>query len=361
MTTLNRALFLVLLLSLAICVGAGAFWYNFTRVSMINAKEGVRFNVPPGATYKTISTDLSHQHLISHPLLFNIFIKYSGKKHNLKAGEYVLAYGSTPLQVLNQLTTGAGLLYHSFTVVPGSTFRQLRSALNKNSYLKHVSLNLSDAELAKRLGIAVANPEGLFFPDTYYFALGSSDLVILKNAYIAMQEKLNYAWQHRAANLPLKTPYEVLIAASIIEKETGLKEERPIIAAVLENRLRQNILLQFDPTVIYGLGARYEGKIYLTNLRENNPYNTYVHKGLPPTPISMPSLVSITAITQPDQNNYLYFVAKGDGLSHQFSTTLLEHYTAVAAAKNYHPWYFNADLMRGYLIKIFGQKMFNTN
>ncbi|MDR3492938.1 MAG: endolytic transglycosylase MltG [Gammaproteobacteria bacterium] len=353
MTTFKRALFIILGLFFPIFLGTCLFWLDFTHTSMIHAKEGVKYNVAPGATYKTISTDLYKQHLISHSLLFNILVRLDGNIHKLKAGEYLFPYGATPLHVLNQIMTGTGLIYHTFTIIPGSTFAQMRLVLNNNAELKHTSMNLSDAELMKRLGSSYTNPEGLFFPDTYYFVLGTPDLTLLKNAYHAMQTKLNAAWQHRAPNLPFKTSYEVLIAASIIEKETGLNEERPIIAGVLENRLRLNMLLQFDPTVIYGLGSRYTGKIYLTNLRENNPYNTYVVKGLPPTPISMPSLISINAVTQPDNNDYLYFVAKGYGSGHQFSRTLSQHNAAVSVSRVHLAGNFNVELIQKYLIKTF--------
>jgi UPF0755 protein len=180
------------------------------------------------------------------------------------------------------------------------------------------------------LGAANLKPEGEFFPETYYFTKGNSDLILLKHAFKAMQSKLNDAWSKRASALPYKNAYEALIAASLIEKEAYLSKERPIIAGVLVNRLKKEMLLQFDPSVIYGLGERYTGKLSKANLLENTAYNTYLHKGLPPTPIAMPSLASISAALHPEQNDYYYFVAKGDG-SHQFSKTLLEHNAAVKA------------------------------
>ena len=179
-----------------------------------------------------------------------------------------------------------------------------------------------------RLGDAALAPEGQFFPETYYYTKGSSDLVILKRAFDLMQSNLKEAWETRSPNLPYKNVYEALIAASLIEKEAYFDAERPVIAGVLVNRIRKNMLIQFDPTVIYGLGLRYNGKIHKQDLLENTPYNTYVHKGLPPTPIAMPGRTSINAALHPDNTDYLYFVARSDK-SHQFSKTLFEHQAAV--------------------------------
>jgi UPF0755 protein len=230
-----------------------------------------------------------------------------------------------------QMTTGKGLYYRLFTIVPGWSFTQLRRQLLLNKYLKHISQTYDDKQIMTELGNSSLAPEGEFYPDTYYYTRGVPDLVILKRAYQLMQLKLNEAWETRLPGLPYKDAYDALIVASLIEKEAYLNSERPVIAGVLINRLRKNMLLQIDPTVIYGMGDRYTGKIYKENLVENTPYNTYVHKGLPPTPIAMPSQASIEAAIHPQANDYYYFVAKGDG-SHQFSKTLLDHNVAVQEA-----------------------------
>lgn len=184
-----------------------------------------------------------------------------------------------------------------------------------------------------RISSSDVDPEGEFFPETYYYTKDVSDLVILKRAYDLMQSRLSEAWQMRAADLPYQNAYEALIAASLIEKEAYFASERPLIAGVLVNRLKKNMLIQFDPTVIYGLGLRYDGTIHKKDLLENTPYNTYVRKGLPPTPIAMPSMASIEAALHPDNTDYLYFVARKDK-SHQFSKTLPEHHAAVATVSN---------------------------
>ncbi|MCW5583083.1 MAG: endolytic transglycosylase MltG, partial [Gammaproteobacteria bacterium] len=231
------------------------------------------------------------------------------------------------------LTSGSGLYYRPFTIVPCWSFKQLRDELLKTEELRHLSAHFNDKQIMERLGYPGLSPEGEFYPDTYYYTKGDIDWVILKRAFHLMQSILQQAWQNRSPNLPYKNSYEALIVASMVEKEGYLNSERPVIASVLINRLNKNMLLQIDATVIYGLGSRYNGKIYKTDLLEDTVYNTYVHKGLPPTPIAMPGFVSIQSAMHPQQTDYYYYVAKGDG-SHHFSTSLEEHNAAVQAATN---------------------------
>jgi UPF0755 protein len=361
MTTLRRIILFVSIIFIAAGAGLGSAWEDFLQEAIVTDVQGFRYNVRPGATFKTVATDLYNQHILKNPRFFAWLVRYRKATHDLKAGEYLFPKGTTPDRMIGQITTGTGMIYHSFTIVPGMSFRQLRQALNKSNEFSHTTKELSDASIMKRLGHPDVNPEGQFFPDTYYFVVDSSDIILLKRAFNAMQTKLNNAWTHRAANIPFNTAYEALTAASIIEKEAEVKEELPIIAGVLSNRLRRDIMLQFDPTVIYGVGSRFDGTIHKSDLREDNPYNTYVHKGLPPTPISMPGKDAIEAVMHPDANNYLYFVARGDGATHQFSRTLAEHNAAVNASRAYHPWFFNTALVKQYLLKSFTQKIFNTN
>jgi len=213
-------------------------------------------------------------------------------------------------------------------LVEGKTFRQFRAALNENRDLVHDSATLGDKEILARLGVPETHPEGLFFPDTYVFNKGSSDLDVMRRASRAMQTRLAAAWEQRDRTVPLKSPYELLILASIVEKETGLAADRPLVAAVFANRLRRGMLLQTDPTVIYGLGERFGGNLRKIDLQTDTPWNTYTRPGLPPTPIAMPGLASLQAAARPPASDRLYFVARGDGSSH-FSASLDEHNNAV--------------------------------
>jgi UPF0755 protein len=214
------------------------------------------------------------------------------------------------------------------TIIEGWTFRQMRQALNAGARLRHDTQGWTDQALLEAIGANEAHPEGLFFPDTYYFDVGSSDLQVYKRAYHAMQKTLGRAWEARSTSAPYADAYQALVMASIIEKETGVPDERPQIAAVFVNRLRIGMRLQTDPTVIYGLGADFDGNLRKQDLLADTPYNTYTRAGLPPTPIALPSEAAIQAALNPDSSRALYFVAKGGG-RHQFSNTLEEHNRAV--------------------------------
>lgn len=335
------------------CWVAGMGWY-YLYTPAVTSEQGFRYVLQPAASVNRLISDLSSEKIIKHPTYFKILIYVRGSSHRLKAGEYLFPKGTTPSQIISQMVAGKGLIYHSFTIIAGWNFHQVSQALQQENNLRHLTTNLSDSELMKQLGSNYTSPEGLFFPDTYYFIENSTDLMLLKRAYHLMETKLNDAWQLRDSQSPFTSPYESLIAASLVEKEAYLNTERPIIAGVLMNRLKKDMLLQIDPTVIYGVGSQYNGKIQKKDLTANTPYNTYVHKGLPPTPIAMPSIDSIMAVMHPEQHDYIYFVAKGDG-SHQFSKTLNEHNVAVTQlrlieAKRPNTPYFNNAVIAKYLL-----------
>ena len=356
MSTLRRVGILFGIVLLAATVWLGIAWINFLKSSTVKEDKGAKYTVHAGASYKTVSSDLYQQRLIKQPFFFNLLFRYRDVVHQLKAGEYLFPKGSTPETMLTQITTGKGMVYHSFSIIPGTTFKQIRKALNNDMELLHTTRDLSDAEIMKQLGYPTLHPEGQFYPDTYYYVVDTPDLVLLKRAFHAMTVKLNRAWQERAPNAYFQTPYQALIAASIIEKEAKVHTELPVMAGVMVNRLKSNMVLQFDPTVIYGVGERYNGTIYKHDLADNNPYNTYIHKGLPPTPISMPGKEAIDAVMHPDQNDYYYFVGRGDHATHQFSKTLDEHYVAVNSAKLLTPMtqgFVNVVLLRKYVTKLF--------
>jgi UPF0755 protein len=255
------------------------------------------------------------------------WFRLSGQARQIKAGSYEIGQGVTPLSLLRKLVRGEEA-QRAVTLVEGLTFRQLRQTLLTADQLKPDTKDLSDSALMEKLGRPGLHPEGRFFPDTYSYAKGSSDLALLKRALRVMDQRLDAAWQQRAAGLPLKTPEEALILASIVEKETGRPSDRPMISGVFNNRLRIGMMLQTDPTVIYGLGDKFDGNLRKRDLLADTPWNTYTRAGLPPTPIAMPGKAALLAAVQPAQTKALYFVAKGDGTSH-FSASLEEHNRAV--------------------------------
>jgi UPF0755 protein len=266
---------------------------------------------------------------LQHPRIWALWARYQRLGSKIKAGEYALAPGSSPEQLLQLLTSGDVML-RSLTIVEGSTYAELRRAIDKRTDIKHTLNDLSDAELMQLLGSAERHPEAQFFPDTYQFAKGIADIDILRMAQQRMQRELAAAWATRAPGLLLNSPYEALILASIVEKETALASERPLIAGVFIERLSRGMLLQTDPTVIYGLGANYDGNLRKVDLLRDTPYNTYTRTGLTPTPICLPGAAALRAAVNPQRTGALYFVAtgKGDG-SHYFSRNLNEHNAAV--------------------------------
>jgi UPF0755 protein len=310
-----------------------ALWFAFVYASFLDTPivpvKGQSFDyvLKRGSSIKTLAYDLHSFGFLKKPDLLIILAYVQGTVGKLQAGEYHFPPGIKPAQLLEQIAAGK-VYYHKLRLIEGTTFAQFILVLENNPWLLHTLHGLSLVTIMEKLGLPPRNPEGLFFPATYYFTKDTTDAEILETAYQTMSEQLMHQWQSRASNLPYKTPYDTLIAASLIEKETNLGSERPQVAGVLVRRLEKNMRLQIDSTVIYGLGAAYTGSLHRTDLSEDTPYNTYLHKGLPPTPIAMPSLQSITAALHPAAGDSLYFVAKGSS-GHQFSATLTAHNQAV--------------------------------
>ncbi|MBL7003484.1 MAG: endolytic transglycosylase MltG [Gammaproteobacteria bacterium] len=285
------------------------------------------FEIKPGSHIRKVAGKLKNEGLIKDDWLFIVLAKLEGLDTKIKAGEFKLVAGSTPKQLLQQFVKGRSIQYQH-SIIEGRTFKELLVDLKNNNYLKHTINDMTNEQIMAAIGAEGIHPEGRFLPDTYAFPKDTSDIDYLKRAYQAMQVALEREWQKREKNLPYKTPYEALIMASIIEKETGVAFERPMIAAAFITRLRKNMKLQTDPTIIYGMGDSYKGDIRYKDLREDTPYNTYVHKGLTPTPIAMPGVLAIQAALHPADSKAIYFVSKGDG-THYFSKTLKEHNNAV--------------------------------
>ncbi len=300
---------------------------QFSATPLQIPEEGVNYVLASGTSFGAMAKDLEQRGMISSALYLRVIARWEDKAHKIRAGEYHIAFGTTPEQLLDQMTSGKVINY-SFTLVEGWTFRQVMAAIAGQEALKKNALDIPPEAVMERLGHPGEHPEGRFLADTYLFIRGTSDLVLLRQAYDAMEQFLQEEWNQRADNLPLKTPYEALILASIVEKETAVAAERPQIAGVFIRRLRKGMKLQTDPTVIYGMGERFDGNIRRRDLTRDTPYNTYVRRGLPPTPISMPGRDAIRAVLHPAEGKSLYFVAKGDG-SHYFSDTLEEHNRAV--------------------------------
>ncbi|HHH36011.1 MAG TPA: endolytic transglycosylase MltG [Gammaproteobacteria bacterium] len=287
----------------------------------------VRLQVAPGDTLTAVARALHRQGILAHPRYLIWYARWEGAADRIQAGEYALQPGMTPAQLLQRLRAGEVVQY-PLTIPEGWTFRQMLQALEKSEILRHTLAGMDDAAIMVRLGHPGEHPEGRFYPDTYLFPRGTSDLDILRRAYEAMERRLDREWAQRAPGLPYRTPYEALIMASIIEKETAVPEERPRIAGVFVRRLQRGMRLQTDPTVIYGLGESFDGNLRRRDLERPGPYNTYLRRGLPPTPIALPGGEAIHAALHPAPGDALYFVARGDG-SHQFSRTIEEHNAAV--------------------------------
>jgi len=346
---------------LAICLLLA--WVQFLRSPVVLQDQGFRYEVPNGASIRSVLHDLYLLDVVKDKRFFKILVWLRGNSSSLKAGEYLFARGTTPNTLLDQITTGSGMVLHNFTIVAGWNFKHLRRALDGDPNFKHTSASLSEADIMNKMGQPTLHPEGQFFPDTYYFVRGTSDLVILRESFDLMQKKLEYYWANREPGLPYASPIDALTVASLIEKETGVPHERQTIAGVIVNRLRKNMLLQIDPTVIYAAGANFDGTIHRSDLLRKSPYNTYVTKGLPPTPIAIPGETSIYAALHPQHHDYLYFVAKNYDMNgtHRFSATLAEHYQAISRAKNGHSHteYFNSGLIQHYFWRQLLPKLYN--
>jgi UPF0755 protein len=321
--------FLVRVLALfAIVAGAAAVWIGWSLGQPLPLPVSpYAFDVRPGASLTTVARELAAAQVIPGERWLTLLGRWRGVDRAIKAGNYELATGVTLNELIAKLTQG-DVTQSAFTIVEGATVAELRALLAADAALGKAA-PATDGELARRLGIDGASPEGWFFPDTYFFANGATDAALLTRAHALMRARLDAAWARRDPELPLRTPYEALILASIVEKETGRAADRPLIASVFVNRLRQGMRLQTDPTVIYGMGSRFDGNLRKRDLEADTPYNTYTRDGLPPTPIALPGQASLDAATRPAKTNYLYFVARGDGAS-EFSASLADHNRAVA-------------------------------
>ncbi len=311
-------------------ISCGGYWlYKYRLTAPLPLYEDVRYTVPSNSTLRQVAIELMDEGLLDYPtaLAWVSLARFQKKAHRIKAGEYLIEEGTTPQQLLDIMIAGK-TIQHTLTIPEGWNFRQMMAAVRKHPELVQTLGDIDNAAIMAKLGWKKRHPEGRFYPDTYHFPTGTTDVKFLQRAYKIMETELKAAWEKRSDDLPLKTPYEALILASIIEKETGAAEERPLIARVFVRRLEKNMRLQTDPTVIYALGEAFDGNIRKRDLRIKNPYNTYVYKGLPPTPIAMPGRAAIHAAVNPVESDALYFVAKGNG-SHQFSATYREHRCAV--------------------------------
>lgn len=317
--------FFLLCLLLATFVAGGLWWWAEQPLQLRTTP--LDFRITSGSSLRSAITQMREAGLEVEPNLLSILARLSKADTAIKAGSYAVNAGITPLQLLDKLLKGK-VTQGETTLVEGWTFRQWRNRLDRHPDLLHETAGWDEAQIIARLGLDVRSLEGQFFPDTYLFDKQSSDLELFARAQRAMQRKLTAEWAGRAANLPLKTPAEALVMASIIEKETGREADRTLVAAVFINRLRQGMLLQTDPTVIYGLGEQFDGNLRKRDLLNDTPYNTYKRAGLPPTPIAMPGQASLRAALHPEASDVVYFVARGDGSS-EFSRTLDEHNRAV--------------------------------
>jgi UPF0755 protein len=311
-------------------VALGSAWVRFVHTPLELPTTPFEFTVEKGTSLKSLARQLQSAGLLTSDTPLWIYGRLTDQATGVQAGRYRLTEPITPEALLKKLNDG-DVVRISITFVEGVSFREMRAQLEAAPELKVLLRGVRDAEVLSRIGATERHPEGLFFPDTYLYTAGMSDLDILKASYAAMQKRLAEAWAKRDEGLPYRSPYEALIMASIIEKETGRADERPLIASVFINRLRIPMRLQTDPTVIYGLGPTFDGNIRRRDLTNDTPYNTYTRDGLPPTPIAMPGLGSLNAAVNPAKSDKLYFVATKDGQgSHYFSRTLEEHNRAVA-------------------------------
>ena len=321
------------LLVLVLLLGAGtAAWVwqqyqAFLQTPIELPEEGKIFQIKRGVSLSSVARELHQEGLLTSVRYFRWYARSKNLGGQIKTGEYLIESGLTPVGLLDLFVSGRTKRY-TITLVEGWAFREMMARINREPNLKHELSGLTESEIMDRIGKPGIHPEGRFFPDTYVFTRESSDLELLQRAYRQMEEVLAQTWEERPEDVLLETAYEALILASIVEKETGKASERGEIAGVFTRRLKKNMKLQTDPTVIYGMGSEYQGNIRRKDLKQDTPYNTYVHKGLPPTPICMPGADAIRAAINPEPGSSLYFVARGDG-SHQFSDTLKQHNAAV--------------------------------
>ncbi len=316
---------LALLLLVVVAAGAGVMWWLQAPLSL--SAPAVELSIEAGSSPREVAQAWVTAGVQEDARLLYQWFRWSGQARLIRAGSYEIHQGATPRELLDKMVRGDEVL-EQLRLIEGWTFKQVRAAMAKSPALKPTTQGISEAELMGLLGAAGLAAEGQFFPDTYAYSRGVSDLTVLKRAHLAMQKRLAAAWAQRSADLPLKTAGEALILASIVEKETGTESDRALVSAVFINRLRIGMPMQTDPTVIYGLGDAFDGDLRRSHLRADTPFNTYTRGGLPPTPIAMPGLASLQAALHPANSKALYFVARGDGSS-EFSNDLAAHNRAV--------------------------------
>jgi UPF0755 protein len=323
----GRAVLVILLALAIIAAAAGYALLNENFHAPGPAGTAIDLKVSPGESTRAVLTRLAGLGAVAHPRWVELYLRLHHRIPRIEIGTYAIPARASPADIIRTFEEGRVVL-DQITVVPGATFADFRRELDASPDVAHTLRGKSDAEVMAALGHPGESPEGRFFPDTYRFAPGTTDLTLLTMAYDRMAAMLAKVWQERSPGLPFDTPYQALILASMVEKETGVANERARIAGVFVNRLRRGMRLQSDPTVIYGLGSRYDGKIHTRDLTTDTPYNSYTRAGLPPTPIALPGLESLLAAVQPDQTGDLYFVATGKG-GHHFSQTLAQHDAAL--------------------------------
>lgn len=323
------ALILVLLVLLGGAAAGGYYWLQQQFFAPGPAQAPVRIQIDPGTPVRGVLTQLARQGALTNVRAVELFLRVHGRRPNVHFGMYEIPAQASPAQILEMFEQGRVVL-EQLTVVEGSTFAEFRHELDQHAAVAHTLTGKTAEQVMTALGHPGEFPEGRFFPDTYRFAAKTKDTEILTLAYNAMQKLIETSWPQHASDLPFETSYQALILASIVEKETGVPEERQRVAGVFATRLRKGMRLQTDPTVIYGLGESYDGNIHSRDLVTDTPYNTYTRSGLPPTPICLPSRESVLAAMHPADNGELYFVATGNG-GHHFSRTLEEHNEAVKA------------------------------
>lgn len=328
MRLIRNFLLFIVLPAILVVAGLIAYAWNWSNQPIKLEKPSIEYMVKHGSSPRKVVKILNEAGIDINETGFLLLSRYMQADTKLKAGSYQVNQGETPIDLINRMASG-DVLQASLTIIEGWTYKRIRQALKENQYVNQTLDEVDDVQLLKMLDIPYKSLEGLFYPDTYVFSRGSDDFDILKRAYNNQIKILDELWQLRDADLPLKTPYEALIMASIIEKETGHGEDRGKISGVFANRLNINMLLQTDPTVIYGMGDAYQGRIRKKDLQTDTPWNTYTRAGLPPTPIASAGYAALLAAVQPEEHKYYYFVSRGDGTS-EFSRNLNEHNRAVA-------------------------------
>ena len=321
---------LAVILVVAAWLGARQYQHSWLTAPLPGLQQPAVFELPPGASLAAVADSLQKAGWLDQPRLWVWYAKWAGDATRIKAGEYLLQPGTTPVALLQQFVTGS-VLMHTLTIPEGWTFRQALAAIQANPAVTVEFRGLSQDQVMKRLGLAGRHPEGMFFPDSYRFPRGTSDRELLQQAQTRLEQELASAWNRRKPALPLRTPYEALILASLVEKETGEPDERPLIAGVFVNRIRIGMRLQTDPSVIYGLGESFDGNLRHRDLQADTPYNTYTRAGLPPTPIALVGRAALEAAVRPAATDALYFVATGNGDGrHLFAKSLVAHNSNVA-------------------------------